>query len=79
MVRVCCAVVNRPRTVLLTEDNVTGWLAMDWTSLEPVPMKRWIIVFPFVAEKAFPSRRIGRSGSLVPCIRKIACRRVAVD
>jgi hypothetical protein len=53
---------------------------MDWTSLALVPMKRLIIVFPFVAEKAFPARRFAAlRGSLMPCIRKIVCRRRAVD
>jgi hypothetical protein len=42
---------------------VTGWLAMVWTSLALVPMKRLNIVFPFVAEKAVPSRRLRRCGA----------------
>jgi phosphoribosyl-dephospho-CoA transferase len=57
---------------LIVEDHVTGWLAMVWTSLALVPMKRLIIVFPFVAEKESLSRRWKALRSqLMPCIRNI--------
>jgi hypothetical protein len=60
MVRVLRAVFSIPRAALLTEDHVTGWLAMDCTNLAFV-MKRWIIEFPFVAAKSFLSRRSKKS------------------
>jgi hypothetical protein len=53
-------VVKKPRAVFVTCENVTGWLAMDWTNLALVPNKRLIIEVPFVAAKRIPSRRSGR-------------------
>jgi hypothetical protein len=44
---------------LITEDNVIGWLATDWTNFALVPIKRLIIVFPFVAAKSFPQQHMG--------------------
>jgi hypothetical protein len=52
---------------------------MVWTSLALDPMKRLIIVFPFVAAKSIPHAARWRRGLLVPCIRKIVRRRAAVD
>jgi hypothetical protein len=54
MVMLCCAVVARPRAVFVTEDHVTGWRAIDWANFAAAPLKRFIIEFPFVAEKAVP-------------------------
>jgi hypothetical protein len=63
MVMLCCAVVARPRAVLLTvfvtEDHVTGGRAMDWANFAAAPLKRFIIEFPFVAEKAVPQAQNG--------------------
>ncbi|MEX5744146.1 hypothetical protein [Massilia sp. X63] len=50
MLKVLRAVFSTPRAALLTEDHVTGWLAMDCTSLALV-MKRWIIEFPLSRRK----------------------------
>jgi hypothetical protein len=54
-------VVNKPRAVFATCENVTGWLA-NWTSLALVPNKRLIIEVPFVAAKRIPSWRAERYG-----------------
>ncbi|MGZ8289849.1 MAG: hypothetical protein ACXW2U_10335 [Telluria sp.] len=39
-----------------------GWLAMVWASFALAPLKRFVIEFPFVAEKVIPSPRFKRSG-----------------
>jgi hypothetical protein len=46
-----------PRAVFVTEDHVTGWAAIVWASFAVAPLKRFIIEFPFVAEKAIPRRK----------------------
>ncbi|MCA1248387.1 hypothetical protein [Massilia sp. MS-15] len=59
MLRVLRAVFKTPRAVLLTEDHVIGWLAMDCTNLAFV-MKRWIIEFPLSRQKGLLSRRVNK-------------------
>jgi hypothetical protein len=59
MVIECCAVVARPRAAVetdahVTEDHVTGGRAIAWANFAVAPLKRFIIEFPFVAEKAVP-------------------------
>jgi hypothetical protein len=55
-------VVRRPRAVFVTETHVTGWRAMLWTNFAVAPLKRFIIEFPFVAEKAIPTPRFRAAG-----------------
>jgi hypothetical protein len=55
-------VVRRPRAVLVTEVHVTGWLALVWADTVLAPLKRFIIEFPFVAEKMLPSQRKRATG-----------------
>jgi hypothetical protein len=71
-------VVRRPRAVFVTETHVTGWLAMVWASFAVAPLKRFVIEFPFVAEKAVPTMRVGATGWLMPCIRNIVSRDASV-
>ncbi|MDM5177083.1 hypothetical protein PO883_07725 [Massilia sp. DJPM01] len=54
---------------------MNGWLAMVWASFAVAPLKRCIIEFPFVAEKAIPAPRVSAAGRLMPCIRNIVYRR----
>jgi hypothetical protein len=58
---------------------VIGWLAMVWASFALAPLKRFIIEFPFVAAKAIPSQPSRAAVGLMPCIRNIVYRRVAVS
>ncbi|WP_167081270.1 hypothetical protein [Massilia aquatica] len=39
---------------------MTGWLAMVWASFAVAPLKRCIIEFPFVAEKAVQYRALAQ-------------------
>jgi hypothetical protein len=68
-------VVARPRAVFVTEDHVTGWLAIVWARFAVAPLKRCIIEFPFVAVKAVPRRKKAHIGHRMPCIRNIVYRR----
>jgi hypothetical protein len=39
------------------EVHVTGWPALVWASFALAPMERFVIEFPFVAEKVIPALR----------------------
>jgi hypothetical protein len=51
---------------------------MLWASFAVAPLKRFIIEFPFVAEKAIPTALKAHIGHQMPCIRNIVYRRCCV-